>query len=254
MKRWTLALGQLFVACQLTAATQLNSPLAFDAAAIRENRDPGTGGTLRVTPGGSVQARHMSARALVVFAHELEPYQLVGEPAWTRSTYYDVAARPSGAATREQARAMLRTLLVERFKLRTRLERRELDGFALVRERPDRLGPGLRPSTLDCDVVGATEARCRAGGVTDGSIAAVGVSIAILSGVLQRELSAPIANESGVTGTFDVDLRWSNDLTPTGDLPPLVTAIREQLGLRLQSRRVTSDVVVLEEIKRPPPD
>ena len=54
--------------------------------------------------------------------------------------------------------------------------------------------------------------------------------------------------------TYDINLRWSSDLTANPDLPSLFTAIQEQLGLRLERRRVTAEVFAIDRFERPAPD
>jgi uncharacterized protein (TIGR03435 family) len=63
-----------------------------------------------------------------------------------------------------------------------------------------------------------------------------------------------VSDGTGLTGTFDIDLRWSGDVAPTDDLPSLVTALQDQLGLKLERRRVTQEVVVIDRLERPSPD
>ena len=68
------------------------------------------------------------------------------------------------------------------------------------------------------------------------------------------EVNAPIEDQTGLTGTFDLDLHYSKDMAPSGDLPGIFTAVQEQLGLRLERRRVTIDAFVIDRFERPDPD
>jgi uncharacterized protein (TIGR03435 family) len=74
-----------------------------------------------------------------------------------------------------------------------------------------------------------------------------------------------IRDQTGLDGRFDVDLEWTPDnavvnlrpldaaplpvVDPNG--PPLVTALREQLGLRLDARKSSATVWVIERVERP---
>jgi len=60
-----------------------------------------------------------------------------------------------------------------------------------------------------------------------------------------------IVRGSNLIGTFDVDLRWSKDATPTDDTPVMPTALQEQLGLRLQREQVPTEVLVVDHVERP---
>jgi uncharacterized protein (TIGR03435 family) len=76
-----------------------------------------------------------------------------------------------------------------------------------------------------------------------------------------------VVDRTGLAGTFDIDLRWmperpfidatqSAAATPMVDSsePPLFTAIREQLGLKLERTRGPVDVLVIDRVERPRPN
>jgi len=70
---------------------------------------------------------------LICTAYRLRPYQLSG-PAWLRTTMYDVQAKlPAGVAA-DKLPEMLRTLLTERFALKTHRETKDQPVYALVVE------------------------------------------------------------------------------------------------------------------------
>jgi uncharacterized protein (TIGR03435 family) len=178
-----------------------------------------------------------------------------------------------------QVRLMLRRLLRERFAMIAHAETRQLDAFALVVARQDgALGPRLVRSRIDCTEF---DRAARTGGVTPpappqpgeaipcgfSSRIADGVRDAFLGGrpianlaiVLQNTLSEPVVDRTGLTGAFDAHLSWAADdrLQVSGDAsaaPTLVTALREQLGLRLERTTVPVEVLVIDRIERPAPD
>ena len=71
---------------------------------------------------------------------------------------------------------------------------------------------------------------------------------------------AEVVDQTGLDGTFDFDLRWSQqNLRSTADAtlpdaPSIFTALQEQLGLKLELRRGPRDVVVIDHVERPTPD
>ena len=223
--------------------------VAFDVAAIKES-GIADGGAMRLMPGGGIRVQHLPARALITIAYQLQPYQLVNPPGWASETFYDIEAKPAETATREQTFAMLQALLVERFHFAFHRESRQLEGFALVRARPDRLGPDLRPSDVDCEKAFATTPRCRTGGITTDTITAAGTPIWSLLQLVIAKVGAPVSDETGLAGTYDFRLRWSNDVAPADDRLSIYAALQDQLGLKLERRRVTTEVVVVDRLER----
>lgn|SRR5688572_1066870 len=117
---------------------------------------------------------------------------------------------------------MLRALLIDRFKLRYHIDRSETDGYALtVARRDGRLGPALRASSVDCQTrlaalgkkgavaplpAGAAECGVRNG---PGSIEFGGMPIDMLITMLSAQAGAPVVNQTGLSGAFDVKLRFA---------------------------------------------
>ena len=242
-----------------TALLLLLAPLVlaqatFDAASIKESTSLETGGSLRMMPDGGVRAQNIPARSLITLAYQLQPYQLVNAPGWASEMRFDIEAKPAVAAPREQTYLMLQALLVERFRLTFHRESRDIDGFALVRVRADRLGPELKPSDLNCEKEMATTPKCRQGGITADTMTAFGAPMWNLLQLVIAKAGAPVSDETGLTGTYDLQLRWSNEVAPADDRPSIFTALQEQLGLKLERRRVTTEVMVVDRMERPTPN
>jgi uncharacterized protein (TIGR03435 family) len=236
----------LLCSLRLVGAAQFE----FEVASLKESKSLDTGGTMRFMPDGGIRGQNMPARSLITIAYQLQPYQLVGAPDWTRDTRYDIDARPSDVATREQSRAMLQALLVERFRLTFHRESRQIDGFALVRAREGRLGPNLRPSNVDCEQAFSSAPRCREGAITSDAMRAVGTPMWSLVQLVISQVGAPVSDETQLAGTYDFDLRWSNEVAPPDDRQTIYTALQEQLGLKLERRRVMDDVLIIDGMER----
>jgi uncharacterized protein (TIGR03435 family) len=95
-----------------------------------------------------------------------------------------------------------------------------------------------------------TEPRCRDGGIGVDSLKATGASIWVLLQLAIAIERGPITDETGMPGTYDLELRWCNDLTSCDDRPSFSTALQEQLGLRLERRRVVENVLVVDRLER----
>lgn len=242
----------------LGAHATLPGQSQFDVASVKENTSGDAGGTLRFSPDGGIRAQNLPVGSLITTAYGLQPFQLAGAPGWTRDARFDVNAKPAALATRQETLAMLQGLLVERFRLTSHRESRRFDGFALVRASDARLGPGLRASTVDCEAAFATTPRCKEGRLvfagTANTMTAVGSPIERIVQLAIGYMKAPVVDETRLAGRFDFDLRWTEELTPSGDVPALPTALLEQLGLKLERRPVMSEVFVVDRIERPDPD
>jgi uncharacterized protein (TIGR03435 family) len=224
---------------------------AFDVVSVKENADAtSTGGDMRFLPDG-IRVQHLSARFLVTIAYHLQPFQVDGLPDWATRTFYDVQARTSTSATRAELFDMMQAMLADRFKLTFHREHRDMAGFALVSAGTP--GPGLRPTTLDCEKT-PRDTGCRGGMFTGASLTLHGAPIWSVLQVIVGAISAPVTDETHLTGTYDIDLHWSNDPTASTDAVSIYTALQEQLGLKLERRKVPVDMFIVDRIERPDPD
>jgi uncharacterized protein (TIGR03435 family) len=200
---------------------------------------------------------------------------LMGAPDWTRSEGYLVTATATGSPARAIMRGpMLQTLLEDRFKLRVRQETREVPIYALTGA-----GRALRSRQVD-------ENECVARDISKPAVAnavdpvtkkpfcqtilrmAGGLSGSMTMGEFADAISAyvdrPVVNQTGITGVFNLELRFAADgrgqgLSAVGPPAPggavsIFTAIQEQLGLRLEPARGPSPVLVIEHAERPSPN
>ena len=83
---------------------------------------------------------------------------------------------------------------------------------------------------------------------------AVGSPTWILLQEVMAVAGAPVDDGTGLAGTDDFELQWSNELAPSGDRPSFFTALQEQLGLRLERRPITADVFVFDRLERAGPN
>jgi len=244
----------------------------FEVASIRPNKSSETRSGADAAPSGRVTVTNMTLYNLVRNAFELQPHELVsGErmPPWVESERWDIVAQGpplKDPASQRLLRQMLRNLLVDRFKLTSRRQTREVAVYALVPSRSDRqLGPQIRPSTLDC---AAQIAAARAPGTARGSIqqcgrrvgpgymATFGTPLKDFAAALSTAAGRFVIDATGLTDRFDLELKWNpepgaNDAGGATDGASLFTAVQEQLGLRLEARRAPIEVFVLETAERP---
>jgi uncharacterized protein (TIGR03435 family) len=269
------------VSAMAVAAAQSLQPV-FDVASVKENTSVSDTGGIAPTMPGRVRIINMPMRFILLDAFRLMDHQLIGAPDWTESARFDISATyaAEAASTDDEARAMLRTLLADRFGLKTHREMRELPIYSLVMARKDgALGPQLVRSAIDCDrwiaekrpQMGAGSASPVAPGgkrpvcmilTTRRFIAAGTRTMQDLLGPLQAMTGRPVIDRTGLIGAFDFDLQWTSGpvalaggpTAPPDDGPSIFVALQEQLGLRLEPGRAPFDVVVVDAVQRPTPD
>ena len=262
------------------AAAQSPPPAAtsratFEVASVKQNKSGDPRSRADAAPSGRVDVTNMSLPTLIRNAFELQAYELVNGPqvpAWVETDRWDIVAQGnpiSDPAAQQRLRAMLRNLLIDRFTLVTKREVRDVPVYALVFARSDRrLGPQISPSVLDCGaqiaaarVPGTARGNVRQCGrnIGPGSITTNGVPLGDLARALSVVVDRFVIDDTGSTERFDVTLTWTPDSPAAGaavltDEGSLFTALREQLGLRLQPRNAPVSVFVVESAERPTED
>jgi uncharacterized protein (TIGR03435 family) len=245
----------------------------FEVATIKPNQSGEEVGRMMVS-GDRLRATNMSVRTLIgaAFGHNgrhLLKSQIAGGPEWMNADRFDIVAKADGNVRDLTSVAiLLQKLLVERFQLKTHIEKREQPVFTLALARPDgRFGPGLQASTVNCQnargphaAAAATPAPC-ASKFGDGAIHARSYSMPNLVASLSSIVDSVVIDQTRLTGTFDVELQWKPEplagdaaAAALDDRPSIFTAVQEQLGLKLEPGRAPVDVVVVESVERPTQD
>jgi uncharacterized protein (TIGR03435 family) len=146
---------------------------------------------------------------------------------------------------------MLQTLLVDRFKIATHRETKELAVYALV---VDRNGLKLKPAEgFETSVSSSPKRRTLRANVTMKSFAGT------LSGLLDK----PVVDMTGLIGGFNINLEWAPDETPSSPNgnettaadgipgPTIYTALHE-VGLKLESRKAPIEILVVDRAEKVP--
>lgn len=230
-------------------------PTEFEAASIRPSTSTETFTLIRQNTGGRFIADNITVANLIQQAYQVFRFQVVDGPSWIDRDRFDIQAVAPGTGFAQQG-GLLRQLLADRFALRVRREMREQDVYALVIARSDgRLGPNLRPFTGECTPPPGEPPRCfmRNGpNFTD----ATGLPISVIVSQATGNVGRIVIDKTGLTGRFDFKYEWTTDLS-TRDADgrvPFVTALREQLGLALETRRAPVEAIVIERVDRPTPN
>ena len=273
------------VVCASLAATALAAQeTSFDVASIRPSQSTQSS-EIRPTPFGRFTATNATVRSLVLRAYGLVDAQLIGAPAWLNTERYDIEARAAAAPSDgpEALLPMVRTLLAERFKLAAHPDTRELPAYALTFARRDRqLGPQIRATQTDCTGATTLTADEVRAAVRDGwppcgmsyfvnftttgangnnvklRVRRSAITMPALATALQPTVDRPVVDQTGLNGRFDVEYSYAPQPSTPGvesvfgpDAPALFVALEEQLGLKLESRRMSVPVLVIDSIDRP---
>jgi uncharacterized protein (TIGR03435 family) len=263
--------GIVLVAVTGLAAAQERP--TFEVASIKPNKSGSPSGRADAAPSGRVVVTNSSLIELIRNGFELQRHELImGErlPSWVESERWDIVAQGppiTGPASQQLLRRMLQNLLIDRFKLAVKREVRDVPAYALVHARSDRrLGPQMRATTVDCAALITEAAKAAAPGSVrvcgrrsgPGFIATLGAPLADFARTLSLVAGRYVVDATGMTGGFDLDLKWTPD--PDADAAALTdgtslfTAIQEQLGLKLEPRQASVNAFVIESAERPTED
>jgi uncharacterized protein (TIGR03435 family) len=221
----------------------------FEVASIKPSRPDEHGPRFWFDP-RHFSVIHVSLSQLVQFAYGLQRREIASAPDWFSSEAYDISAEPDGEGepSIKQWQSMVRKLMADRFQLRFHYEKRELSVYALT---VAKTGHKLTRSQGDPNQLPGL------GFGPPGNMGATNATMGDVAEAMQQgALDRPVVDQTGLTGRFDLRLRWTPDemhsATESSDAPPdLFTAIQEELGLKLVSTKAPVDVIVIDRVERP---
>jgi uncharacterized protein (TIGR03435 family) len=182
----------------------------------------------------------------------MEPSRIVGAPDWVMTGgFYDIYAKVSGEDVAAYGKLrlddktrMLQPLLADRFNLKAHIEQREIPIYQLVLAKG---GPKLREATADeAGKAGIISRR--------GKVECISMPLTSLPWILNYEVGRTVVDKTGLTGKYDFTLDYvPAKMAATGDSdgPSILTALQEQLGLKLEPVKAPMDVLVIDSVERP---
>jgi len=244
------------------AQSQTSVTPRFEVVSIRPNKtDERMNYGVR---GDRLFGSNMPALGWIEIAYQVREFQVNG-PAWISEEKFDITAKAEGpgAAMRE----MLQSLLADRFNLKVHREKRELPVYALmVSGLKMKLSKDQTPWAGDFPN-GSPDGRPTTGAsptvLSPGRFLGEAIPMSMFVTLLADKLGRPVINKTGLMGRYDIDLRYvpGSGQSPSDEAdqsrqadastPSLFTAIREQLGLRLESAKGPVEVLVIDHIDRP---
>ena len=268
MKR--IASGSLLFLLSFTASAQPGSPSAFEVASVKPHELPR--GTFAFSGASRESAIKISGNrvtilgtftGLMLAAYKLRTFQLSGvstvPDAAGRDQLFDVEARApgDGAPTLDQAREMLQTLLADRFQLQFHRETKEMSVYDLVTgNNPPKLKPGTPDEESRTEVLTASSQLTR--------VRYTNVAIPELVIRVASMFDRPLFDKTGLAGGYDFTLEYG--LRPdaagmsaaeaamfagTDEGPSIVTAVQQQLGLKVVPAKEQVENLVIDRVEKP---
>jgi uncharacterized protein (TIGR03435 family) len=262
-RTWFASLALMLALCP--AANAQSGPsavphdkLSFEVATVKPTRPDSTDVSWD-SGGDRVSIQNYTLRQLIKAAYDIKSdSQILSGPEWMSKQRFDIAAKidddevaklkKMSRAEREQApKLMLQALLAQRFQLKVRMETRSLPIYGMVVNKPN---PKLAPSSSSVDGHSLS--------THNGHMTAVSVSMDRLADSLgqMREIGDRVVlNRTGLNGSYDFELSWTpdygNGIPTDANDPGLFTALREQLGLKLEPQSGPVPVIVVDAAAQP---
>lgn len=194
---------------------------------------------------------NMSLKLLLMDAFDVSEDRIVGLPKWAMDMRVDIQAKTLDEDKTRlldlkpiQRRAMMIALFEDRLGLKWHNETRVMRTYELSVANS---GARLEPTKAVGQNNGVS--------VNDTRLRLTNVPVSELAVVLSNKLARPVVDRTALAGRYDIVLQWSPDQLPLAENsdapPPLVTALQEQLGLRVKPGNDPVGVFVIDQLTPP---
>jgi len=253
------------LACFATPPADAQSPDEFEVASVKVNASSNgwrggchgidsksaPDGPQATIPLGRCVISGALLTHLIAIAYRIQVQNIKGGPDWVReSPRFDVEAKAeNGPVTEEQLLLMLQNLLADRFRLKLHRETIERPGYALVMTKN---GLKLKESSGDgkglLRITGANIFKPDAierKNLDQNTITGVRTTMSQLANALANlPESGPVIDQTGLKGFYDFRLAWEPGES-------LSSVLQQQLGLKLEPRRVPVELLVIDVAEKP---
>ena len=265
----------------------------FEVESVKKIEGRVTTSNLRTPGGGRLMMTNLPLRTVIMQAFGgLREYEFSGGPSWMTTDRFSISAKAETNAPRDQIMLMLRAVLVDRFQMKFRVEKKEMQAYVLTiadppwkptpRMRVQECGPppgaarGAPPPGTAATPPPPTRIDQMCGGtmLSTSGITSRGVTMANFVSLIGSIGGLGVVHDkTGLTGTYHIELDASpsallrsmsllSSLNPSGEpnlLPnvgegrSLDSAVRD-LGLKLTRQREMVDVLMIESLSQPDED
>ncbi len=241
-----------------------------DVVSVRENPAAGPSNVSLSSRPGRLDVINLSLEDLVAYGYgittpRLRDQLIVGWPnSGIRQKRFDIQATLSTSepSSVEDQRRVVLEVLEARFNLRTHREQRIFDVSAMTLVRPGVLGPRLKRVNFNCAEIKREDAPkdedgrslCRRGMENPPGRALSfhgSGTLDQLAEDLARQSRNLVVNDTGLQGFFVWDFVFRFDVPGPRSID---TAVHEDLGIKLESKRLPANIVVIDNVQMPTPN
>ncbi|WP_172838329.1 TIGR03435 family protein [Terriglobus roseus] len=238
----------------LNTAGAQQSPKAaitFETAAIHPSHVAPGCSSIPPPGSGHFDATCLTLRNLVEIAFKPEYPDSIEGPPHALDSQYDIrASLPDGVTWNyDSLRPLMQQLLIERFHLAYHFGSKLVSGYEIT---TDKSGTKLTSISPDSVKWGMKAGELSQNFFAPGHIQSRGIDTDGIAGMLSLAARTPVVNHTGLTGLYNMDLRYAPDESTSSDLPSLPMAIKEQLGLNLKPAKVPVQTIVIDHVDEVP--
>jgi uncharacterized protein (TIGR03435 family) len=235
------------------AAEASKTPLAFEVISVKAADPQGRGGgAIRPLPGGQTYvAQAATLRGMITLMYKVANSQLVGGPDWVNTDRWDVQAKAAQPSNIDDLHEMFQTLFADRFQLKFHREMRSATVLALVVDKPGKMKRHEGPQEFDFQMQGGGKPFESRG---------VRCGMPYLAWWISLRLDRPVVDRTELPGFYDFTLSFLPELPPgftappdfqMPDLPNIHQALKDQLGLKLESQKGQVEFFVIDHVEKP---
>jgi uncharacterized protein (TIGR03435 family) len=251
--------------CAVVPAAPAQPSETFEVASVKLGDPLANGTSYGFQTGAGLKVENATLKSIILYAYDIRDFQLSGATGWVTSERFSILAKGDhveGPAryqelSYEQRKTMtalvrkrLQALLAERFQLAIHHETKELPIYALV---VGKNGVKMKPTDPSVNMSNSS--------MGPGMFRAQMSTVDALAQGLASLLGRPVKNETALDGFYDFNMAWTPDAPAAAGGPDakpveavgptLLTAVQEQLGLKLETRKGPVDVIILDRAQRP---
>lgn len=220
----------------------------FDAVSVKPNNTGSTSSSSN-SHHGVLTGTNVNLRNFIMRAYGLLDYQIIG-PEWIVTERFDISAKPPEGTKDADLPLMLRAMLQDRFKLQAHKDSKIFPVYGLI---AGKNGPKFQA---------VEEKGNQSTNSSRGFFKCEQCTMFAVAGWLSRQMDRPVLDMTQLPGVYNLILNFTPEnaepVRSDGNAekkeayPPLLTAIQEQWGLKLEPRKAPLEVLVIDHVEKVP--